>query len=311
VVDGEQIPALVQITKQAIVYVLNRVTGEPVWPMAELAVPGSTTPGEWTAPTQPYPTRPAPFDRHGLSIDDLIDFTPELRQEALDIVRDYRLGPIFTPPSLIGAEPGDTQGTLQLPGTVGGAEWGGAGYDPESSIIYVPSVTAATVTDLTLASAEGQNITYTRGARLMIEGPRGLPLTKPPYGRITAIDLDRGEHVWMVTNGDGPRDHPAIRHLNLPPLGQGGRAMTVLTKSLLFVSEGDPLMIRTPTSGGPDAGDGFRAFDKSTGAVVWETALPAGTNGSPMTYMHAGRQYIVLPIGSRTHPGEWIALALP
>ncbi len=310
-VDGEQIPALIQLTKQAIAYVLNRVTGEPVWPMVELAVPGSTTPGEWTAPTQPFPTKPAPFDRQGFSIDDLIDFTPELRAEAIEIIRPYRPGPLFTPPSFIGNEPGDTKGSLQLPGTVGGAEWGGGGFDPQTGMLYVPSITAVTVTDLTLASREGMNVTYTRGGRILLQGPQGLPLTKPPYGRITAIDLHTGDHVWMVPNGNGWRDHPAIRHLDLPPLGQGGRSMTVLTSTLLFVSEGDPIMVRTPEGGGPDSGKGFRAFDKDTGEVLWETLLPAGTNGSPMTYSYNGKQYIVLPIGSVDHQGEWVAFALP
>ena len=310
-VDGEQIPAVIQLTKQAIAYVLNRVTGEPVWPMVELAVPGSTTPGEWTAPTQPFPTKPAPFDRQGITIDDLIDFTPELRAEAIEIILPYRPGPLFTPPSFVGIEPGDTRGTLQLPGTVGGAEWGGAGFDPQTGMLYVPSVTAVTVTDLTLAAREGMNVTYTRGGRILLQGPCGLPLTRPPYGRITAIDLHTGDHVWMVPNGDGWRDHPAIKHLDLPPLGQGGRSMTVLTSTLLFVSEGDPIMVRTPSGGGPDSGKGFRAFDKETGEVLWETMLPAGTNGSPMTYSYGGKQYIVLPIGAVEHAGEWVAFALP
>ena len=310
-VDGREIKAVVQLTKQAIAYVFDRVTGEPVWPIVERPVPGSNTPGEWISPTQPFPTKPEPFDHHGIAEDDLIDFTPELRAEAIEILKPYFLGPIFTPPSIRSDDPEDTKGTFQFPGSVGGAEWGGAGFDPETSMLYVPSVTAGFVADLTPGNPDRMNVRYTRGNREFLAGPRGLPLTKPPYGRITAIDMHTGEHVWMVANGDGPRDHPDLAHLNLPPLGQPGRAMTLLTKTLLFVSEGDPIMVRTPPGAGPDAGKKFRAFDKESGAVLWETEFDAGTNGSPITYMHDGKQYIVLPIGSLEHPGEWVALALP
>ena len=310
-VDGRPVKAVVQLTKQAIAYVFDRVTGEPIWPIVERAVAGSNTPGEWIAPTQPFPTKPAPFDRHGVTEDDVIDFTPELRAEALEILKPYILGPIFTPPSIRSDDPEDTKGTFQLPGSVGGAEWGGAGFDPETGMLYIPSVTAGFVADLTPGNPDRMNVRFTRGNREFIAGPRGLPLTKPPYGRITAIDMNTGEHVWMVPNGDGPRQHPDLAHLNLPPLGQPGRSMTLLTRSLLFVSEGDPIMVRTPPAAGPDAGKRLRAYDKTSGAVVWETEFAAGTNGSPITYLHDGKQYIVLPIGSLDHPGEWIALALP
>ena len=303
--------AVVQLTKQAMAYTFDRVTGEPIWPIVERAVPGSDTPGEWISPTQPFPTKPLPFDRHGITEDDLIDFTAELRAEALEIVEPYILGEIFTPPSVRGDGPDDTRGTLQLPGSVGGAEWGGAGFDPETGMLYVPSVTGAFAADLTPGNPDRMNVRYTRGTRAFPNGPRGLPLTRPPYGRITAIDMRTGEHVWMVPNGDGPRNHPAVAHLDLPPLGQPGRSMTLLTKTLLFVSEGDPIMVRTPPGAGLDAGRKFRAYHKGTGEVVWETEFPAGTNGSPITYVHDGRQYIVVPIGSLDHPGEWIALALP
>ena len=310
-VDGQDIKAVVQLTKQAIAYTFDRVTGEPVWPIIERPVPGSNTPGEWISPTQPFPTKPLPFDRHGITEEDLIDFTDELRAEALEIAEPYILGEIYTPPSIRGEDATDTKGTLQLPGSVGGAEWGGAGFDPETGMLYIPSVTGAFAADLTPGNPDRMNVRFTRGTRAFPDGPRGLPLTKPPYGRITAIDMNTGEHVWMVPNGNGPRNHPAIEHLNLPPLGQPGRAMTLLTKSLLFVSEGDPIMVRTPPGAGEDAGKAFRAYDKDSGAVIWETTFPAGTNGSPITYMHDGKQYIVMPIGSLTHPGEWVALALP
>ena len=310
-VDGRDIKAVVQLTKQAIAYTFDRVTGEPVWPIIERSVPGSNTPGEWISPTQPFPTKPLPFDRHGITEDALIDFTDELKAEALEIAEPYILGEIYTPPSIRGEDATDTKGTLQLPGSVGGAEWGGAGFDPETGMRYIPSVTGAFAADLTPGNPDRMNVRFTRGTRAFPDGPRGLPLTKPPYGRITAIDMNTGEHVWMVPNGNGPRNHPAIDHLNLPPLGQPGRAMTLLTKSLLFVSEGDPIMVRTPPGAGEDAGKAFRAYNKDSGAVVWETIFPAGTNGSPITYMHNGKQYIVMPIGSLTHPGEWVALALP
>ena len=310
-VDGRDIKAVVQLTKQAIAYTFDRVTGEPVWPIIERPVPGSNTPGEWISPTQPFPTKPLPFDRHGITADDLIDFTDELKAEALEIAEPYILGEIYTPPSIRGEDATDTKGTLQLPGSVGGAEWGGAGFDPETGMLYIPSVTGAFAADLTPGNPDRMNVRFTRGTRAFPDGPRGLPLTKPPYGRITAIDMNTGEHVWMVPNGNGPRNHPAIEHLNLPTLGQPGRAMTLLTKSLLFVSEGDPIMVRTPPGAGEDAGKAFRAYNKDSGAVIWETIFPAGTNGSPITYMHDGKQYIVMPIGSLTHPGEWVALALP
>tara|TARA_B100000029_G_scaffold49199_1_gene44914 strand:+ start:1244 stop:3136 length:1893 start_codon:yes stop_codon:yes gene_type:complete len=310
-VDGRDIKAVVQLTKQAIAYTFDRVTGEPVWPIIERPVPGSNTPGEWISPTQPFPTKPLPFDRHGITEDDLIDFTNELKAEALEIAEPYILGEIYTPPSIRGEDATDTKGTLQLPGSVGGAEWGGAGFDPETGMLYIPSVTGAFAADLTPGNPDRMNVRFTRGTRAFPDGPRGLPLTKPPYGRITAIDMNTGDHVWMVPNGNGPRNHPAIEHLNLPPLGQPGRAMTLLTKSLLFVSEGDPIMVRTPPGAGEDAGKAFRAYNKDSGAVIWETIFPAGTNGSPITYMHDGKQYIVMPIGSLTHPGEWVALALP
>ena len=310
-VDGREIKAVVQLTKQAMAYTFDRVTGEPVWPIIERPVPGSDTPGEWISPTQPFPTKPAPFDVHGISVDTLIDFTPELRAEATEIAAPFVLGQIFTPPSIRGDGDGDRKGTLQLPGSVGGAEWGGAGFDPETGMLYVPSVTGTFAADLTPGNPDRMNVRYTRGTRAFPAGPRGLPLLKPPYGRITAINMNTGDHVWMVANGDGPRDHPDIANLDLPPLGQPGRAMTLLTKSLLFVSEGDPIMVRTPPGAGSEAGKAFRAFDKETGEEVWETSFRAGNVGSPITYLHADKQYIVLPIGSLDYPGEWIALALP
>jgi quinoprotein glucose dehydrogenase len=305
-VDRRAIKAVVQITKQGFAFVFNRVTGQPVWPIEERFVPQSTTPGERTSPTQPFPTKPAPFDRQGVSVDDLIDFTPELRAEAIEITKRYVTGPLFTPPSI--KSDGGTRGTLQLPGSVGGGDWNGAAFDPETKILYVPSVTGVFAADLIAGDPRTSNLRYNRGTREFVTGPRGLPLFKPPYGRITAINLNTGDHVWMKPNGDGPRNDPAIRHLNLPALGQPGRASPLLTKTLLFIGEGDPINVRTPPGGG---GRKFRAFDKATGSVVWETEFSAGVTGAPMTYMHNGKQYIVVAIGSADHPAEFVALALP
>lgn len=316
-VDGRRIRAVVQVTKQAFAFVFDRVTGQPVWPIEERPVPRSSTPGEEASPTQPFPTRPPAFDRQGVSLDDLIDFTPELRAAALAIVKNYVIGPLFTPPSLKTAD--GTKGTIQLPGSVGGADWQGAAFDPVSGMLYVPSISAPFVADLVPGNPKQTNLAITRGTREFPPAVMGLPLLKPPYGRITAIDLNTGEIAWTVANGDGPRHHPLLKHLNLPPLGNPGRSAPLLTRSLLFMGEGDPIMVareRVPSSLplalAPSAGDRkFRAYDKASGKVLWETDLPAGTTGAPMTYVHNGKQYVVVAIGSREHPAEFVAFSLP
>jgi len=306
-VGGRPIKAVVQVTKQAFAYVFDRVTGEPVWPIEERAVPQSDVPGERTSPTQPFPTRPAPFDRQGITVDDLIDFTPELRAEALEIFNRYRSGPIFTPPSLRDESPGGTLGTLQLPGWVGGANWNGAAYDPETQMLYVPSITAPIQIWLRDAPDESP-FRYLQGpVSVWIDGPRGLPLVKPPWGRITAIDLNTGEHVWMVPNGPGPRDHIALQDLALPWLGAPGRAAPLLTKTLLFLGDGSRSMQVVPPLGG---GRMFRAYDKATGRVLWQTELASGTSGAPMTYLHDGTQYVVVAVSGRDHDGELVAFAV-
>jgi quinoprotein glucose dehydrogenase len=306
--NGQRVRAVVQVTKQSLAFVLDRVTGRPVWPIDERPVPATTMPGDRAWPTQPVPTRPPAFDRQGLSVDDLIDFTPELRAEAVEIVKQYRIGPMFTPPSLVGSGPGDTKGTIQLPGSVGGADWTGAAFDVDTGLLYVPSMTNPFVANLVPGNPAQTDLRYRASTRDLIQGPRGLPLTKPPYGRITALDLNRGTQAWMVPNGDGPRDHPLLKPLNLPPLGQAVRAAPLVTRTLLFVSEGDQINVRTPPNGG---GRKLRAFDKATGAVVWETTLDAGTTGTLMTYQHNGRQFIVVAIGGQNYPGEFVAFALP
>ncbi|MEX2130006.1 MAG: PQQ-binding-like beta-propeller repeat protein, partial [Pseudohongiellaceae bacterium] len=313
------IKAVTQITKQSFAYVFDRVTGEPVWEIEERPVPQSDVPGEVTSLTQPFPTKPAPFDRQGSTEDNLIDFTPALHAEALEIASGFVTGPVFTPPSIAGDEPGDTQGTIQLPGSQGGADVQGAAFDPETGYLYIPSITAPFIADLFVGDPDSTNLRYTKGTRRLVAGPQGLPLMKPPYGRITAIDMNTGEHVWMVPNGDGPRDHPAIAHLNLGKLGVSGRPSPLLTKNLLFLGEGRTNLARDgrmppdmPTeiamnSGGPM----FRAYDKTNGDVIWEVELEAGTTGAPVSYLHEGRQFIVVAIGDRVHNPELVAFALP
>jgi len=306
-VDGRRIKALAQVTKQAFTYVLDRTNGRPVWPIVERPVGQSNVPGEKSWPTQPVPSKPPAFDRQGITDDDLIDFTPELKAAAREIVKHYVTGPIFTPPSLVGEGASDTKGTLQLPGKVGGADWTGAAFDPETGYLFVPSMTSPFVANLLPGKPDETNLRYRASTRENVLGPQGLPLLKPPYGRITALNLNTGELVWQVANGDGPRNHPSLKGLNLPPLGQAVRAAPLVTRTLLFVSEGDQINVSTPPGGG---GDTLRAFDKATGQVVWETKLDAGSTGTLMTYMHQGTQYIVVAIGSQQHTAEFVALSL-
>ncbi len=309
-VDGRPIQAVVQVTKQGFTYVFDRVTGEPVWPIVELPVPPSLVPGERASPTQPFPTWPLPFERQGITANDLIDFTPELRAEAIEILGGFVSGPMFTPPSVRSEDPDGTQGTVQLPGWVGGADWNGAAVDPETQTLYVPSITAPIVVSLVQPDPDRSDFRYVRGAPRSVDGPRGLPLVKPPWGRITAIDLNTGEHRWMVPNGEGPRDHEALQGLDLPKLGVPGRPAPLLTRTLLFIGEGSPSMLAMPRFPGGAGGNMFRAYDKDTGDVLWEMELPAGTAGAPMTYMADGRQYIVVGIGEANRPAEFIALSL-
>jgi len=307
-VDGKPVKAVALITKQGFVFVFDRVTGKPVWPIEERPVSSSTVAGEKTSPTQPFPTKPPAFDRQGVSVDDLIDFTPELRAEALRIIEQYRIGPMFTPPSVRGDGPGTTKGTIQLPGSTGGGSWTGGAFDPETGMLYVPSRTNAFVADLVKGDPAQTNLQYRAGTRMIIAGPQGLPLFKPPYGRITAFDMKRGEQAWMVPNGDGPRNHPALKGLNLGPLGGAVPSSAIATKTLLFVTEADQITPRTPADAG---GRKFKALDKATGKVVWEMELEAGANGVPMTYMFRGKQYVVFAIGGQNHAAELVALALP
>jgi len=310
-VDGEAIPAVAQITKSGFTFVFDRKTGEPVWPIEERPVPQTDVPGEKTAPTQPFPTKPAPFERQGVTEDDLIDFTPELKAEALEIAATYTLGPLFTPPTLVTETNKTNKGTLNLPGSQGGGNWQGAAFDPESGYLYVSSSTEPTPVGLVHAP-KLSNMNYVRGRRLRLPkggGPQGLPLIKPPWGRITAIDLNTGEHVWMVPNGEAPdyvREHPALAGIDLPRTGRPERVGMLVTKTLLFAGEGGGLFGMFG-GGGPM----FRAYDKRTGAIVSELELPAHQTGVPMTYLLDGVQYIVVAVGAKEHPAELVALRLP
>lgn len=310
VVDGKPIKAVAQVSKHGFVYVFDRVTGEPVWPIEEKPVPQTTTPGEWSSPTQPHPTKPPAFERQGVTEDDLINFTPELREEAKKILSQYTTGPLFTPPTVITPT---NKGTATLPSPAGGANWMGACLDPETGILYVPSMTWLVGLALKENQAGRSEFKYNiDGPSFLIPGPQGLPIVKPPYGRITAIDLNKGEHVWQVPHGDGPRDHPAIKHLDLGPLGaatNGGLSNGggVLTKSLLFMIQPDPNTGDFMQTGSDGV---IRAFDKRNGEELWEHRLGAVPRGTPMTYMYKGVQYLVVAVGGQIQPAELVAFKL-
>ncbi len=312
-VDGERIPAAVQVTKQGYAYVFDRGTGEPVWPMEDREAPESDVPGEETWPTQPHPTRPPAFEIQGITEDDLIDFTPELRKQAAKIAERYRMGPLFNPPSVRDADDG-TSGAFVVPGANGGANIpGGACADPETGVLYVATERGHSVISLVPGEdrpdfarygpeGEPSNMRYVSTGPGGVRGPRGLPLLKPPYGSIVALDLNRGERLWRIPNGDTPaeiRDHPSLQDVDVPRTGKQAHANCLVTSSLLFYGEG--------RGGGP----WLHAVDKESGEEVGRVELPVTTNAALMTYMHEGRQYIVAPAAAPGHAAELIALALP
>ncbi|HWA35888.1 MAG TPA: PQQ-binding-like beta-propeller repeat protein [Cyclobacteriaceae bacterium] len=305
-VDGKNVQAVVQVTKQAFAYVFDRVTGKPVWPIEERPVPKSDVKGEWTSPTQPFPTKPKPFDRQGISEDILVDFTPEIKAEAIKIASQYKQGPLYTPISVY--DPPKSLGTLMLPDAVGGANWQGGVLDPETGMLYVGSSTV--IRPMSLQSApELSDMDYVAFQSSSRIGPYGLPLVKPPYGRITAIDLNNGDHRWMMPNADTPdwvKNNPALKGLTIQRTGTPDRVGLLVTKTLLFAGEGSGLYV---SDGG--GGNKFRAHDKATGEIISELELPANQAGIPMTYSVNGRQYIVMAVGAVGHPGELVALALP
>jgi quinoprotein glucose dehydrogenase len=284
--DGRRVQAVVQLTKQAIAYVFDRRTGEPIWPMEDRPVPQSDVPGERSSPTQPIPVKPAPYDRVGVRVEDFIDFTPQLRAEAIEAVRPFRLGEFFTPASL-GNAPDGTDGTLALPGTLGGTNWEGGAFDPETGLLFVGSFTSPSVLRL-VNDPDRSDMDYIMvGARV----PRiqGLPLIKPPYSRVTAIDLNTGEHAWMVPAGDTPadiRNNPALEGIDIGRTGPLSRPVILATRTLVFQGEGG--------GGGPY----LHALDKRTGETVASIELPGEVTSIPMTYAIDGKQYIAFWVGS-------------
>ena len=308
-IDGVPTPIVVQTTKQGWAYTFNRETGEPIWPIEERPVPQSEVPGEQLSLTQPFPTWPLAYEEQGLTEDDLIDFTPELRLDALGIIQNYRIGPIFNPPIQMGHPSGlrsfvsCPSGATNIPGPTSA--------DPETGILYVssnkgcrserlvPGVDIDEPDDImTTGSTLSQYAVLDRGD---FRGPQGLPIHKPPYGRITAIDMNTGEHLWWIPNGDTPeriRDHPALQGVDLPNTGQTSIAITMVTKTLLVTAEG---------GGGEPR---LHAVDKTTGERLATIDLPGAGQYGMMTYMHEGNQYIVVQTGGRT-PAALVALRLP
>ncbi len=330
VVDGRTVKAAMLPGKQAFLYVFDRETGEPVWPIEERQVPQTGIPGERTSPTQPFPTRPPPFDRQGMQLADVIDFTTEIRAEAERILTSRQYGPIYTPPS--------ERGTVAMPGFEGGASWPGGAFDPNTGKLYVPSFTAPIL--ITLRRPDPNRSSFDFVARVSgFHGPFDLPISKPPYSRVTAYDMSRGDIAWQVPLGEGPRRHPKLADLGLPLLGSGVRGHALVTKTLLIVSSGHSRSFRAQEAKAerewneqPEEVTGglawtdprsaarddwrytvpmLRAFDKATGELVAEVELPAHSDGSPITYLHGGAQYLVVSIGGRGEPFELIAYRLP
>jgi glucose dehydrogenase len=307
-VNGRRIKSVTQVTKQGMSFVFDRISGKPVWPIEERSVPSSDVPGERLSPTQPFPTLPAPYESLGYHENDLIDFTPQLRAEAVEIAGKYVRGPMYTPTTRV--VEGGLQGTWVNPGYGGGSNWNGAAFDPATGMMYVPTKNQPMIASLTPADAKLTNYDYVRATTAVVQGPRGLPVVRPPWSRITATDMNTGEHRWWRAIGSAPdyvRNHPALQGLGLDfsTMGQTSiRPSPLVTKSLLFLGESGAL------SGDP-GGPMFRAYDKKTGTVLAEIEMPSKTSGAPMTYMHGGRQYIVMAVSTRDHPAELVALALP
>jgi quinoprotein glucose dehydrogenase len=311
-VDGKPVKALAQASKQSILYVLNRVSGEPVWPFVERPAPQGDVPGEWYSPTQPIPTKPPFYDLNGSTIDHLIDFTPELRAQAIQLVSKYKMGPVFTPPVV--SKPGGPLGTLIVGYPLGGTNWAGGSFDPQTHIYYVFSQRVAGSLGMVPPEAGDSDVKYFVGTvhesggafhRLTVQG---LPLVKPPYGRISAINLDTGEIVWQVPHGETPdeiRNSPVLKGLNIPRTGRPGIIGVLTTKTLVIAGEGGVFTNKAGRQGAL-----LRAYDKATGKDAGAVYMPSGQTGSPMTYMLNGKQYIVLAIGGQGYPGELLAFSL-
>ena len=350
VVDGRPIKAVAVPSKEAFLYVFDRVTGKPVWPIVERPVPQTDVPGEKTSPTQPFPTKPPAYARNEFKVpDDLVDFTPEIKAQAKDVVARYRTGPMFLPPMV--GDPKTFLGAINLGNASGGTNWPGAGYDPETHIFYSQANQSA-VTPISLRTPpQGfSDIRYVSGRNdqefRVAEGPgfgsaadapqrrpapapaggrgaaaaaagggggfglnvQGLSIIKPPYGVVSAIDLDKGTLKWQVPFGETPdavRNHPALKGLNIPNTGQGGSVGLVVTKTLVIVGDSQITSVTHPR------GAMLRAYDKQTGKEVGAVFMPAPQSGSPMTYSANGRQYIVVAVSGGAYSGEYIAYSLP
>jgi len=347
-VNGKQVKAVAAPTKQGILYVFDRITGKTVWPIPEKAVPKGDVPGEWYAPTQPMPSKPAPYARTGVSTDTLIDFTPALRKEALDLVKDYKMGPIYTPP-VLSKDPGPV-GTLALGPATGGTNWPGGSFNPENHTVFVYACNSCLssyglvppppgMTDLEYveghagdrvvminAAGAGQGADVPLKPAAAAPSPpqpappsttvrpgltvQGLPLVKPPYATISAIDLDSGNILWQVAHGETPdyiRNSPALKGVEVPRTGQSGYNIgTLVTKDLVIA--GDAMVTTTPDH---PRGAMLRAYDQKTGKEVGHVLMPAGQSGSPMTYMVNGKQYIIVAVSGGNYSGEYICYTLP
>ncbi len=315
--NGRTIKAVAQATKQGWVYVFDRVTGQPVWPIEERTVEIGDVPGEQYSPTQPYVTKPPPFERQGVAVDDLIDFTPELRAEAETLVKRYKIGPLFTPPVV--SKWDGPLATLMLPNVTGGANWQGGSLDPETNMFYIFSNTNVSALGLLPGDGVKSDMLYVRGfasdpadtsgrPAFPATTVRGLPLIKPPYGRITALNLNEGTLAWQIAHGDTPdaiKNHPALKGLTIPRTGRQGRIGVLTTKTLVIAGEGG--MNSTPKGQGAM----LRAYNKGTGEEVGAVYMPAPQTGSPMTYQLNGQQYITVSVSAPGVAGELIAYKLP
>ena len=362
-VDGRAIKAVGQPTKQGWIYVFDRITGKPVWPIEERPVEKGTVPGEWYSPTQPFVTKPPPYDRQGVAIDDLIDFTPALREEAVKLVARYKIGPIFTPPVV--SKWDGPLATLMLPNATGGANWQGGAFDPETKMFYIFTNTQPTPLGLVKPDAARSDFDWVQGTAPNPNAPapspaaapsansgqavgrgtvlteagapvpapaqgggrggggrgggggegggnitvQGLPLIKPPYGRITALDMNKGTLVWQIAHGDTPdniKNHAALKGVTIPRTGRQGRIGVLITKTLAIAGEGG---FGTTPNG--QRGAMLRAYDKMTGQDVGAVYMPAPQTGSPMTYLHNGKQYLVVAISGAGYSAELVAFKIP
>ncbi|HKV05024.1 MAG TPA: PQQ-binding-like beta-propeller repeat protein [Candidatus Acidoferrales bacterium] len=348
-VDGRAIKAVAVPSKESFLYVFDRVTGKPVWPIEERPVPKGDVPGEWYSPTQPFPTKPPAYARQAVTDEDLIDFTPEMRAKALEIMKMYKMGPMFNP--AVASNASGPLAAITIGTAAGGTNWPGAGYDPETHVVFAPASNSSVMpislvkppkefgTDMNyvygrddqpfrfvLGPGEGSAADAARTPAVAPPPPppsrpaagggnsyalivQGMPIVKPPYGLLSAIDLDKGDIVWQVPHGDTPdvvRNNPALKGMDIPKTGQGGNVGLVVTKSLVIM--GDPSVTTAPDH---PRGAMLRAYDKATGKQVGAVYLPAPQSGSPMTYMVNGKQYIVVAVSGGSYSGDYIAFALP